>query len=119
MSLVGHIPSSLLLSALPTSPGLIELALPAFLIALIGFIESVSVGKTLGAKRRQRIDPDQELIGLGAANTACHIGRVPRHRRLFAISRQDAGLKPKWHQCWPHSALRWQRYCSPTTLFSA
>ena len=44
--------------------------MPAFLIALIGFVESVSVGKTLGAKRRQRIDPNQELIGLGAANTA-------------------------------------------------
>ena len=44
--------------------------MPALLIALIGFVESVSVGKTLGAKRRQRIDPNQELIGLGAANTA-------------------------------------------------
>ena len=47
-----------------------ELAMPAFLIALIGFVESVSVGKTLGAKRRQRIDPNQELVGLGAANAA-------------------------------------------------
>ena len=44
--------------------------MPAFLIALIGFVESISVGKTLGAKRRQRIDPNQELIGLGAANAA-------------------------------------------------
>ncbi|MCK9552142.1 SulP family inorganic anion transporter, partial [Aquamicrobium sp.] len=35
-----------------------------------GFVESVSVGQTLAAKRRQRIDPDQELIGLGAANIA-------------------------------------------------
>jgi SulP family sulfate permease len=47
-----------------------ELAIPALLIAIIGFVESVSVGKTLGAKRRQRIDPNQELIGLGAANLA-------------------------------------------------
>ena len=47
-----------------------ELAMPAFLIALIGFVESISVGKTLGAKKRQRIDANQELIGLGAANTA-------------------------------------------------
>ena len=44
--------------------------MPAFLIALIGFVESISVGKTLGAKKRQRIDANQELIGLGAANTA-------------------------------------------------
>ena len=73
--LVGHIPSGLPAFSAPNiSWSLIqELALPAFLIALIGFIESVSVGKTLGAKRRQRIDPDQELIGLGAANTAAAI----------------------------------------------
>jgi SulP family sulfate permease len=40
----------------------------AFLISVIGFVESVSVAQTLAAKKRQRIDPDQELIGLGAAN---------------------------------------------------
>ena len=45
-----------------------QLALPAVLISIIGFVESVSVAQTLAAKRRQRIDPDQELIGLGAAN---------------------------------------------------
>jgi SulP family sulfate permease len=38
------------------------------LISIIGFVESVSVAQTLAAKKRQRIDPDQELIGLGAAN---------------------------------------------------
>jgi len=43
---------------------------PAVLIALIGFVESVSVGQTLAAKKRQRISPDQELIGLGGANIA-------------------------------------------------
>jgi SulP family sulfate permease len=37
---------------------------------VVGFVESVSVGQTLAAKRRQRIDPAQELIGLGAANIA-------------------------------------------------
>ena len=73
--LVGHIPSGLPAFSAPNISWFLiqELALPAFLIALIGFIESVSVGKTLGAKRRQRIDPDQELIGLGAANTAAAI----------------------------------------------
>jgi SulP family sulfate permease len=43
------------------------------LISIIGYVESVSVGKTLGAKRRQRIDTNQELIGLGAANVASAI----------------------------------------------
>lgn len=45
-----------------------QLAGSAALIALIGFVESVSVAQTLAAKRRQRVDPNQELIGLGAAS---------------------------------------------------
>lgn len=45
-----------------------DLALSALLISVIGFVESVSVARTLAAKRRQRIVPDQELVGLGAAN---------------------------------------------------
>jgi SulP family sulfate permease len=44
------------------------LATSALLISLVGFVESVSVAQTLAAKRRQRISPDQELIGLGASN---------------------------------------------------
>lgn len=70
--LVGHVPSGLPAFSTPfVSWDLArELVLPALLIALIGFIESVSVGKTLGAKRQQKIDPSQELIGLGAANVA-------------------------------------------------
>ncbi len=40
----------------------------AILISVIGFVESVSVAQTLASKKRQRINPDQELIGLGAAN---------------------------------------------------
>ena len=40
----------------------------AVLISIIGFVESISVAQTLAAKRRQRIDPDQELVGLGTAN---------------------------------------------------
>ena len=40
------------------------------LISVIGFVESVSVASTLAAKKRQRIAPDQELIGLGASNIA-------------------------------------------------
>jgi SulP family sulfate permease len=50
----------------------------AALISLIGFVESVSVAQTLAAKRRQRIDPDQELIGLGASNVASAVsGGIP------------------------------------------
>ena len=45
-----------------------ELALPALLISVVGFVESVSVAQTLAAKQRQRIDPNQELVALGASN---------------------------------------------------
>ena len=70
--LVGFVPDGLPAFSAPSINWKLisELAMPAFLIALIGFVESISVGKTLGAKRRQRIDPNQELIGLGAANAA-------------------------------------------------
>jgi SulP family sulfate permease len=72
VKIVGAIPQGLPPFAVPT-PDLAlaaQLAVPALLISIIGFVESVSVGQTLAAKRRQRIDPDQELVGLGAANVA-------------------------------------------------
>lgn len=47
-----------------------DLFVPAVLIALVGFVETVSVEHALAAKRKQRIDPNQELLGLGAANIA-------------------------------------------------
>ncbi len=42
----------------------------AVLLSIIGFVESISVAQTLAAKRREQIDLDQELIGLGASNIA-------------------------------------------------
>ncbi len=45
----------------------------AIFISLVGFVESISVAKALAAKKRQRIKPDQELIGLGAANMAAGV----------------------------------------------
>ncbi len=70
VSIVGEVPQSLPPLTMPGfSPDLIaDLAIPAILISIIGFVESVSVAQTLAAKKRQHIDPDQELIGLGAAN---------------------------------------------------
>ncbi|WP_372573557.1 SulP family inorganic anion transporter [Ruegeria jejuensis] len=70
VKIVGVVPQSLPPLTLPGfSPDLLQaLLVPAILISIIGFVESVSVAQTLAAKKRQRIDPDQELIGLGAAN---------------------------------------------------
>ena len=40
------------------------------LISLVGFVESVSVAQSLALKRDQKIKPNRELLGLGAANVA-------------------------------------------------
>lgn len=70
--IVGEVPAGLPVPGMPSlNLGLIEaLWMPALLISVVGFVESVSVAQTLAAKRRERISPDQELIGLGAANLA-------------------------------------------------
>ncbi len=70
VEIVGEVPQSLPPLTLPVFALdlLAALLVPAVLISVIGFVESVSVAQTLAAKKRQRIDPDQELIGLGAAN---------------------------------------------------
>ncbi len=72
VAIVGTIPTGLP----PIAAPLVDLGLwqsllvPALLISIIGFVESVSVAQTLAAKRRQRIDPDKELVGLGMSNLA-------------------------------------------------
>lgn len=72
VAIVGSIPTGLPPFGLPNfSIELVQvLFVPACLISLIGFVESVSVGRTLGAKKRERINENQELVGLGAANLA-------------------------------------------------
>ena len=72
VALVGQVPVGLPVLSVPdlTHPAWRQLLVSAIFISVIGFVESVSVGHTLAAKRRQRISPDQELIGLGAANIA-------------------------------------------------
>ena len=70
VAIVGDIPNVLPALAIPAyDPKLwLEIATPALLISIVGYVETISVAQTLAAKRRQRIDPDQELIGLGTAN---------------------------------------------------
>ena len=72
VKLVGEIPSGLPSFGWPSfSLELVQqLWIPAVMISIIGYVESISVGKTLAAKRRQKVDVNQELIGLGAANMA-------------------------------------------------
>ncbi len=72
VSVVGTVPTGLPPFGMPEFDlGLLSaLAIPALLISVIGYVESVSVAQTLAAKRRQQIDPNQELIALGASSVA-------------------------------------------------
>jgi SulP family sulfate permease len=67
---VGKIPAGL--PALRIPPISLEAALQllsaAFIIALVAFMESISMAKALAAQTKQRLDPNQELIGQGLAN---------------------------------------------------
>ena len=42
----------------------------AVIIALLGFMEAISIAKAMAAKTGQRLDPNQELIGQGLGNLA-------------------------------------------------
>ncbi len=72
VSIVGAVPSGLPSLSFPALQWqqMNLLWLPALLISLVGFVESVSVAQSLALKRGQRIQPDRELLGIGAANVA-------------------------------------------------
>ena len=76
VALVGQVPQGVPLLSIPNvSLELITVLIgPAFIISIVGFVESISVAQTLAAKKRERIDPDQELVGLGAANIFSGLG---------------------------------------------
>lgn len=72
VSIVGAVPQGLPVLAFPSvaMSAISQLWLPALLISLVGFVESVSVAQSLALKRQQRIQHNRELLGLGAANVA-------------------------------------------------
>ncbi|MFA5940348.1 MAG: sulfate permease [Sinimarinibacterium sp.] len=72
VAVVGTIPQGLpgLSLAFLREAGWLALLPSAALIALIGYVESISVAKALAFRRGEKIDPDQELIALGATNVA-------------------------------------------------
>ena len=77
---VGAVPAGLPGFVLPPfQPALwLELAPAAALIALVAYVESYSVGTAIASRERQRVNPHQELIALGAANIgAAFTGAYP------------------------------------------
>jgi SulP family sulfate permease len=69
---VGDIPDSLPAFGIPSVDGsLIGRLLPtAIVITIVGFMESIAVAKVYARRHRYAVEPNSELIGLGAANVA-------------------------------------------------
>ena len=67
---VGKVPEGLPPVALPKISWdmLGSLLSAAIVISLVGFMEAISIAKAIAAKTKQKIDPNQELIGQGLAN---------------------------------------------------
>ena len=68
--IVGEIPAGLPSFVIPTLNITIfqEMIMSAIVIALIGFMEAISIAKAMALKTKEHIDPNQELIGQGLAN---------------------------------------------------
>ncbi|MEM6529631.1 MAG: SulP family inorganic anion transporter [Chloroflexota bacterium] len=80
VGIVGDVPGGLpQVAAPPFNFAMWQAVFPtAIAISLVGYMESISVAKALASKKRQKIDPDQELIALGAANIgAAFTGAFP------------------------------------------
>jgi SulP family sulfate permease len=80
VKIVGDIPSGLPgLTIPPLTLDAIRSLLPlAFVITLVGYMESISVAKALASRKRQTIDADRELLALGMADVgAAFTGGYP------------------------------------------
>ncbi|MEZ5357788.1 MAG: SulP family inorganic anion transporter [Candidatus Zixiibacteriota bacterium] len=74
-AVVGHIPSGLPALSLPDfDPKIITSLIPiSAIIALLGFIESISVARAIASRAGYRLDANQELIGQGLANMSASL----------------------------------------------
>jgi SulP family sulfate permease len=63
---------------MPRYDNLKLLIVPAFVMTLIGMVQSITMAQALAIKRRERVDANAELVGLGAANVvAAFYGGMP------------------------------------------
>jgi sulfate permease, SulP family len=78
VAILGQIPRGLPGLTLPAfEPSLLTALLaPAAMIAIVGYVESISIAQTLAAKKRQAIDPNAELVALGLANLGAGLSQA-------------------------------------------
>ena len=62
----------------PDAQALKMLVGPALILALIGMVQNIAMAQALAIRRREKVDTNRELVGLGAANiTAAFYGGMP------------------------------------------
>ena len=75
VAVVGEVPRGLpsftVAAVLGVGPATLQaLFLPALLIAMLTFVEQISIAQAFAARRRERVDSDAEMRAMGAANIA-------------------------------------------------
>ena len=75
VNIVGEIPSGLPRLTMPdfSIDTLIKLGPLALVIGLVGFLESYSVAKALAGRRREKVQPNREMVALGIADLGASI----------------------------------------------
>lgn len=75
VKIVGEVPAGLPEIALPPFNLSLwsQLITPAILIAIVAYVASISVAQTLASKKREHVNPNQELIAFGFANIGCSV----------------------------------------------
>lgn len=78
VAILGDVPRGLPEFDVPAfDMGLIQLLIaPAAMIAIVGYVESISIAQTLAAKKRQSVDPNRELVALGLANLGAGVSNA-------------------------------------------
>lgn len=80
VAVVGQVAGGLpaLQLALPAWGDIGALLLPALVLAFIGTVQNITMAQALAMKRRERVDANQELVGLGLSNVvASFFGGMP------------------------------------------
>ena len=92
-AVVGTIPEGLPQLAMPAfSLDMMGQLLPsAIVISLVGFMEAISIAKAMAAKTKDRVDPNQELIGQGLGNIVGSIGQSYPASGSFSRSAVNIG----------------------------
>ena len=96
-SVVGKIPEGLPKLAMPEMDlGMMASLLPsAVVISLVGFMEAISIAKAMAARTKDRIDPNQELIGQGLGNIFGSFGQSYPASGSFSRSAVNLGAGAK------------------------